>query len=216
MTPPFATDTDLLHWEPGLFIDAAAAAQTLLGGTGDLAGTLFTVASGSLGDAQIAPDHVIVLGVPIDGCFPVLKIESDTELTLSVLYDQLDPNSQEADPDPVSPGEGTDVPFHIRTFWPQRQAVSDQILQAAGIKHEEIGTIANPEILRRPCVLGTLQMIFTALATGESASVQLARAELYGRLYRRALRNAMVEIDTDADGIVDERRSLSVIQLRRR
>lgn len=210
---PFATDTDLLHWEPSLFIDAASAAQLLLTGTGTLSDSLFTIDSGSLESAQIKPDQVIVLPLPIDGCFPILKVESDTELTLSVLYDQLNPDEM---PDPVSPGEATGLEFHIRTFWPQRQAVSDQVLQASGIEPADVSQILNPRVLRRPCVLGTLEMIFSTLATGSDESEYFAnRARLYERLYQRALRNAQIEIDTDADGIIDERRALSVVRLRR-
>lgn len=212
---PFATDADLLHWEPSLFIDGAAAAQKLLSGTGSLEGTLFTLDSGSLEAAQIAPGHVIVLPTPIDGSFPILKVESDTTLTLSVLYDDLQPNLPEDSPDPVSPGEGTGLAFEIRTFWPQRKAISDRILQSAGAALE---TIVNPQVFRRPCVLGTLEMIFTALATtsADDQETLLNRAGLYERLFERALRNAMVEIDTDQDGIVDERRSLAVVRLNRR
>jgi hypothetical protein len=38
----FATDIDLLHWEPNILKDAAAVAQTILTGTGALSGTTFT------------------------------------------------------------------------------------------------------------------------------------------------------------------------------
>jgi hypothetical protein len=187
-----------------------------LSGTGTLAGTLFTIDSGSLEAAQIAPNHVIALAAPVDGCFPVLKIESDTSLTLSVMYDQLDPTFAEGSPEAVSPGEGTGLNFHIRTFWPQRMATSREILMAAGVAEADIGQITNPQALVRPCVLGTLFMIFTALASGaEDAAALLNRAQLYERLYQRAVRNTVIEIDSDGDGLVDERRSLAVVQLRR-
>ena len=38
---PFCNDIDLLHWEPNIFRDAAFASQTLMSGSGSLAGTAF-------------------------------------------------------------------------------------------------------------------------------------------------------------------------------
>ena len=42
----FCNDIDLLHWEPNILRDAAFASQTLISGTGDLAGSTFTIPSG--------------------------------------------------------------------------------------------------------------------------------------------------------------------------
>ena len=42
-----------------------------------------------------------------------------------------------------------------------------------------------------------------------------AGAQLYERLFRRAMRGATLELDLDGDGVVDERRAMSAIQLRR-
>lgn len=213
---PFATDADLLHWEPGIFIDGASVSQTLMSGTGALAGTTFTIAEGSFEDAHIDRGHVVVLDAPVAGSFPVFKVNSPTELLLTVLYDDLHPSAQEEDPDPISPGEGTGLNYRIRTFSPQRQSVSEQLLQAAGVKSEEVSTIINPQVFRRPCVLGTLQMIYIALAANaDDPTPLLVRAELFERLYQRAIRAAVVEIDTDNDGAGDEDRELSVARLRR-
>src|SRR5437764_14839643 len=83
----YCTDVDLLHWEPNIFRDALFASQLLLSGTGNLAGTTFTLASGSLVDAHVVPDEVIVLTGAVAGSFPVVSIDSATQLTLSVLHD---------------------------------------------------------------------------------------------------------------------------------
>lgn len=210
----FANDIDLLHWEPNILVDASAVAQTLLAGSGDLAGTTFTLSSGSLVDARISPGMVIWLGPPIGGCFPIVAVNSASELTLSVLYDQLYPD--EGQPQPLSPGSGSGISYAIRTFWPQRRIVSELLLHVAGIRPEHKSTIVNPDSLRRPCALGALQMIYTALAaaSAEPASL-LVRAELYQRLYRRALRATAIELDSDNDGRPDVRRLLNVLQLQR-
>ena len=88
----FASDIDLLHWEPRLFCDtnASAVAQLLLSGSGTLAGTTFTIDSGSLIDSNVTSDYVIALSGSVAGSFPIVAVNSATQLTLSVLYDDLD------------------------------------------------------------------------------------------------------------------------------
>src|SRR5690348_4588329 len=123
---PFCTDTDLLHWEPGLLRSAAFVSQTLMSGSGDLSGTMFTIASGSFVSSHIAANQVIALDGSINGCFPIVSVDSATQLTLSVLYDQLFDENPEASPIVSSTG----IPFTIRTFWPQRIVISEMLLQA--------------------------------------------------------------------------------------
>ncbi|HEV2294580.1 MAG TPA: hypothetical protein VGR35_12055 [Tepidisphaeraceae bacterium] len=76
--------------------------------------------------------------------------------------------------------------------------------------------MTNPIALKKPAVLGTLQMIYSALAAAAATPQTLAtRAELYERLYRRALRNTVVELDLNGDGEADTVRPLNVMQLQR-
>jgi len=212
----FCKDVDLLHWEPNLFRDAAFASQALMGGTGDLAGTTFTVSAGSLAASHVVAGGVIVLSGSVAGSFPIVSIDSATQLTLSVLYDQLYPDEGAGTASPVGTAAG--LTFSVRTFWAQRKVVSDLLLQAAGIVPgtEEAATasVLNPEALRRACVLGTLQMIYNALAAvgGEAAAELGVRSDLYERLYRRAVRQAKVELDLDGDGVRDVRRVLDVVR----
>src|SRR5688572_17776551 len=121
----FCTDTDLLNWEPNLPKEASFAAQTLISGQGDLAGTVFTIGAGSLTDAHVEVGQVLVLSGLIEGCFPIVAVNSATGLVVSTLYD--DP---ETELDGVI-GTATGLGFAIRTFWPQRKVVSDLLLQAA-------------------------------------------------------------------------------------
>jgi len=213
---PFATDINLLHWEPQLFGDGAAAAvaQLLLSGTGTLAGTTFTISGGSLIDSHISSEYVIALSGSVIGSFPIVAVNSATELILSVLYDDLNPDDAEGS---ASLSEsGSDVGFSIRTFWPQRLTVSEQLVRSAGLEPADASKILNPVVLERPCALGTLQMIYAAMAaSAEDPTALLTRAGMYERLYARALRAALVEIDLNGDGTADTRRSLSVVDLRR-
>lgn len=214
MSTTFCTDIDLLHWEPNVLRDAQLASQTLLAGTGDLAGTAFTITAGSLEDAHVDADQVIVLAGSISGCFPIVKIDSPTQLTLSVLYDGLFPGDPESEAEASPVSTVSDVPFTVRTFWAQRSIVSEFLLQAGSVS--DPATILNPGALRRPCALGTLQMIYSALAAAaEDATDLTVRADLYERLYRRALRATRLEIDTNGDGDVDHVRELSILEFRR-
>ena len=86
-----------------------------------------------------------------------------------------------------------------------------------GAADEQAMTILNPKALKRPCVLGTLQMIYSAMAAVAADPAELrVRADLYERLYRRALRSARIEIDTNGDGEADGRRALNMLSLARR
>ncbi|HEY7087650.1 MAG TPA: hypothetical protein VH518_06140 [Tepidisphaeraceae bacterium] len=210
----FATDINLLHWEPNLLKDASAVAQTLLSGTGTLSGTTFTIDAGSLSSANVSDEYAIVIADPIGGTFPIVSVNTSTTLTLSVLYDQLFPD--EGDVEPFVSGSGSALGYTIRTFWPQRRVVSELLLQAAGLRLDQAPLIQNPEALQRPCTLGALHMIYTALAAAAAEPAdQLIRAELYEKLYRRALKAAVVDLDLDGDGIIDTTRRLGVLELQR-
>ncbi len=212
----FCTDTDLLHWEPNILKDAAFASQTLIAGTGNLAGTVFTISAGSLIATHIQAGQVIAFTGSYIGCFPIVSIDSATQLTLSVLYDGLFPQTGSAVP---SPSSGAAAPsYAIRTFWAQRRIVSDVIQQAAGLNSGELAAavILNSQELKRACALGTLQMIYSALAAASTSPGALnARADLYEKLYRRALRSAKVELDLNGDGRIDTIRALNILELAR-
>jgi hypothetical protein len=213
----FCNDIDLLHWEPNILRDAAFASQTLISGTGNLAGSAFTIASGSFLTAHVAQDQVIVLTGATSGSYPIVSVDSATQLTLSVLYDGLFPTS--GDPVPSPPGTANGLEYVIRTFWPQRRIVSELLLQAAGIDPSDPDAehkIMNPDALHRPCTLGTLHLIHSALAAAATEPEQLnKRATLYENLYRSALRAATVKLDLDLDGRLDTLRRLNVMNLER-
>jgi hypothetical protein len=209
---PFCTDVDLLHWEPALLRTASFVSQTLMSGTGSLAGTTFTITSGSFTAAHVEADQAISLDGTIGGSFPIVSVDSSTQLTLSVLYDQLFDENPEASPITSAP----DLPFTVRTFWPQRRVVSEMLISASSISIDDDSQISNRDALKRPCVLGTIQMIYSALAAAASDPANLlARADLYERLYRRALRNTRVELDLDGDGNADTVRVLNIVELKR-
>jgi hypothetical protein len=207
----FCTDLDLLHWEPTLFKDASFVSQTLLSTTADLDGTILTLPDGLVGSADEIEGEVVYIGGSVDGCFPIASIDSATQLTISVLYDKLFDETPQ--PRRVA-GGASGVVATIRTFWPQRKIVSDLMLGLLDVPIDKPQRVLNPVALRRACVLGTLQMIYAAIsATSEDASAARVRADLYERLYRRALRSARIELDLDDDGEADCRRTLASLKL---
>ena len=213
----FCNDIDLLHWEPNILRDAAFASQTLISGSGNLAGSTFTIASGSFLTAHVAKDQVIILTGATAGSYPIVSVDSATQLTLSVLYDGLFPTS--GDPTPAPPGTANGLAYVIRTFWPQRRIVSELLLQAAGLDPSDPDAeqkILNPDALRKPCTLGTLHLIHSALAAAATEPENLnLRTDLYEKLYRRALRAATVKLDLNLDGRIDALRRLNVMDLER-
>jgi hypothetical protein len=212
----YCTDVDLLHWEPNLLKDAAFASQTLIAGTANLAGTTLTITSGSLSDAHVEANEVVVLSGSVAGSFPVVSVDSATVMTISVLYDKLFPFSDDDAVIPSPVGTASGLSYVVRTFWPQRRIVSELLDRASGIDPEsaDAPTVLNPQALKRACTLGTLQMIYNALAAASGAPESYkVRADMYENLYRRAMRSARVELDLNGDGVADCRRDLGVLQI---
>lgn len=198
----YCTDIDLLKWEPNLFRDVSFAGQKLLAGTGTLAGTSFALSTGSFLSSHVAEGMVIVLDGTVKGSYPIVRVEDVMLLTLTVLYDGILPSPA---------GQADAVPFSIHTFSPQAQLVSAMLDFAAGV--DEKGAILNPAVLRRACILGTLQLIYNALAaSGQETTRNSARADLYQRLYRRAVNEARVEVDPDGLG---QRKVVRALNVRR-
>jgi hypothetical protein len=216
----FCKDLDLLYWEPGVLKDATFASQVLTGGTGDLSGNLFTLTTGPTFTGQnVEAGQVMVLSGSIAGCYPIAQVLSTIQVRITPLYAELFPD-EGSPPAPLTVGTATGLTYAVRSFWAQRKVVSDLLSQALGIvpgtEDEEAVTILNPEALKTACVLGTLQMIYSGIAAAAADPAKFAtRADLYERLYRRALRQAKVDLDTDGDGRANVRRTLGVVNLAR-
>lgn len=210
----FCNDVDLLYWEPDLFKEAAFASQLLFSGTGDLTnGTILVTAGGTLTSHKIAAGQVVIAGAPVNGCLAITGKLGEVYLLVSAIHANLFPDSGPA-PDAVTAPDASAIAFTIRTFYPQRQIVSDLLMSAIGVEVDS--AIINPAALRRACALGALQMIYSAVAAAAAEPARYeVRADLYERLYRRALRNAHVELDLNGDGRADTRRSPGLLVLNR-
>ncbi len=216
----FATDTDLLTFEPDIARIASFVSQTLLTGTGALTGSTLIIASGSLFSAGVLAGQLIVLNEPILGTFPILEVPDATTLIVSSMHRSI--TDDPAVPRPPARPAGTEedeITFHVRTFWAQRSTATDLILHSAGIESGDrttVDAIIPSKALSRACALASLHMIFSALATtSEDSAALLNRASTYFREFRRALRGLRIEIDTDNDGKSEVVRSLSVLSTHR-
>ena len=212
----YCTDTDLLRWEPTLFAEAAFASQTLLSADCTLLGTTLTLSGGASFEAsRVRAGHVATItSSAAIGCYPIISIDAATAGTISILHEGLN-----ASPPLTAPVTGEAIATHVvvRTFSPQRQIVSELLTWMSGIRPGTAARVMNADVLRRPCALGTLHMIYNAMAaaaTGDSADL-IVRAELYERLYRRSLRSVVVELDLDGDGRADSQRALRLVQFAR-
>lgn len=204
---PFCTDIDLLSYEPAIGSVAAIASQTLIRGTADLSGSTLTIASGSLVSSHVTADMIVALDGSVAGCFAIVSVDSATTMTISPLHEDL--------PTALPVGSAAGLTFAVRTFWPQRQIVSEMLLAASGV--ESADSIVNAQSLRRCAILGTLHMIYSAMESVDpsEASHSVSR-ERYARAFRSAMRSVTVEIDLNDDGRVDCTRKLSVVELARR
>jgi hypothetical protein len=215
----FCNDVDLLYWEPDVLKEAAFASQTIGVGAGAVSGTTFSMTSSSptFIEQKVAPGQVIVLSGALAGCYAITGVTGAYVLEISALYDDLFPDSGPP-PAPVGLGVASGLGYAIRTFFAQRKVVSDLLLQSVGIvpgsAQAQTAAVLNPSVLRRACVLGTLQMIYSAIAAAASEPAAFTvRAELYERLYRRSLLSAQVDLDLDGDGRADARRSPGLVRM---
>ena len=208
----FATDRDLLAFEPTLFRDVMWISQRLVDGMATISSSVLTMSSAdaAFDAAGVTAGHVVFInGVS----YEVLERLSSTQLRLSR---------------PRPTADGVQIPVanigaataaRVATFAPQLAHVHDQLLRMLGIEPGEASApgppaeadITNPEALMRAECLGALHLIFAAagaLAPADSPTNQ--RAEFYRMRYAQERERAAAEIDLDGDGQPDAIRSLNV------
>jgi hypothetical protein len=208
---PFATDRDLLMFEPNLFNDVAFAAQQRVSVTdGVVAGTTLTSASADFEAAQLdAGGVVLVADEPLE---VVARTDANT-LTVSKLR-------ADADDDAIPPAAGSDLTVVAQSFAPQIALAHDALLRLLDLPPEDSdddldsSSVLSLPLMRQLEAMAVLQMIYTAAATPGSDNTELIRrAELYADRFAALLERATVLIDVDADGDADERRQPGVASL---
>jgi hypothetical protein len=208
----FATDRDLIIFEPNLFRDVAFASQRLVkAGDGEVAGTTLTSASSDFEVAGVEEGHIVLLDrLPVE----VIERLSPTELTVSLLRPL-------SDGDPIPPPPGTDHPIEVLTFAPQIEVVHRQVLRTLGIEPDEDGFLGTPgvenlvnvEEITKVEALGALDLIFTGAASliGEQGTLW-TKAQMYRQRFASARQWARGRFDLDGDGVADTVRFMNVVQ----
>lgn len=212
----FASDRDLLMYEPRLFLDAVWVGQRLFSGTGLVVSGVLAASGALFTTIGIAPGNVVNYK---DASYEVVQVLGATQLGLSV------PRASAEDPVILAP-DSASTSVSIYTFRHQLLIVHEQILRMIGIEPELVAqpgetlvtesSIVNPTALRRLEALGALHLVFAAAsasgAVGEG-SVFSEKAAMYRERFAAERERVSVLIDTDGDGRADATRRPTVMHL---
>lgn len=211
----FASDRDLLVYEPRLFDEVAFASQTVASwSSGEIASDGLTLALAGVDLAALGVDAGWV--VVIDGvAAEVLGRVDATTLTVS----RVRASAGDA-PMPLVAGKGLSV--RIATFRPQIGVVHEQVLASLGVGSAAGGaldesSIVNAAALKRVESFGALYLVFSgAAALVGYDSVLWQKAQMYLARYGSERVRVSALVDTDGDGVADATRRMNVMQLVRR
>ncbi|MFT3687065.1 MAG: hypothetical protein QM783_19440 [Phycisphaerales bacterium] len=214
----FATDLDLLTFDPALFGDVTWIAQRLLSASGTLSGTTLTITTADLAAQGVDAGCVVLMsGVPLE----VVERLSTTTLRVSLI--------RWGRAGPVIPPVGlTAGPCEVRTFRPQIALAHRQVLRLLGLADIDADTggqvgqtlsdtrVTNPGALSMLEALCALNIIYAAAATGAPANSPIAdKARQFAARAAAERTRIAALIDTNGDGTPDATRRPSVIPLLR-
>jgi hypothetical protein len=211
----FATDRDLLAFEPNLFRDVMWVSQRLVDGQGTISGSVLTMSSADAGfdAAGVEEGHVVFIN---GAAYEVLERLSSTQVRLSR---------------PRASADGAQIPVaniasaaaaRVATFAPQIATVHAQVVRMLGIEPGQASTpghpaetdVTNPAAFTRVECLGALHLIYAAagsLTSPDSPTNQ--RSEFYRMRFAQERTRVTAEIDLDGDGRPDAVRKLNVVQM---
>lgn len=212
----FATDRDLLVFEPRLFNELGFGAQRVADAAGagslDASGSTLTLTGGRFNDWGVSTGWVVLVN---DAPLEVVTRFNQTQLYVSRLREDT---TQAVIP--AAQGAGLNV--RVSTFRPQIALIHDMLLRSLGIEPGAAAApgvltdsaVTNPRALVRAECLGTLHLLFAASApiAGES-SIAWAKARSYAERFDQERRRLRAEIDTTGDGSPDALRRPNVERL---
>ena len=209
----FSTDRDLLLYEPTLFSDIPWISQQRLSVTdAEVTGTTLTSAEADFDETQIDAGAVVLVNkTPLE---VVSRVDAMT-LTVSAL------RSRTTDP-AIAPGDAASASVVVRTFAPQAELVCGSLLRMLGLDSEDpvqpldAEAVVSLSLMARLETLGTLERVFSSAAalTGDNEALLFKAAEYRRRLLGAASRSP-VQIDTNGDGLPDEKRYIGLCRLSR-
>jgi hypothetical protein len=204
----FSTDRDLLAIEPAVFEDVPFTAQKRLRvADASVSGTTVTSASADFVAAQVdAGSVVLIAGL----AFEVLSRTDANTIEVSL------PRTHKTDLG-IPGGDGAELELIVRTFAPQAELVHDSLLRLIGIDPEDAdaelteSAVLSVALMARIEALGTLELVYAGAASlvGDNDTL-LMKAGEYRRRFRQACAGAVVSLDTDGDGLADQRLPLAI------
>jgi hypothetical protein len=203
----FASDADLLGYEPNVFVELPFPSQRRLRVT-DAALSGAMVASATGGFEGLAADAVVVLEVSAaeKSSHAIASVEDDNTLTLGSV------------PGGLSETEG--LTLEVRTLRPQMEKVHERLMRAIGVDVDDPeetlteASVVSVQLMRRLEALGTLGRAYAAGMAMVGKNEGLAsKSDQYLKRFRRAIRGARVLIDADGDGRAERWRTPGVSRL---
>lgn len=204
----FSTDRDLLLYEPTLFNDVPWVSQQRLSVTdGDIVGTTLMSAQADFESAQVDTGSVVLVNK-----LPLEVIARQDAMTLTVSL----PRTRTTDA-AIPPGDVSAGTVVVRTFMPQAELVCGSLLRMLGLDSDDpdlpldADAVVSLSLMARLEALGTLERVFSSAAalTGDNDGLLFKAAEYRRRLSEAATRSA-VQIDTNGDGLPDEKRYIGL------
>ena len=209
----FSTDRDLLLYEPTLFNDVPWVSQQRLSvNDGEVSGTTLTSVEANFELAQVDAGSVLLIDkLPVE---VVARVDAMT-LTVSL------PRARTSDA-AIPPGDGTSMAVIARTFAPQAELVCSSLLRMLGLDSEDpeqplgADAVVSLSLMARLESLATLERVFSSAAalTGNNDGL-LFKAAAYRRQLLEAASRSPVQVDTNADGLPDEKRYVGLSRLMR-
>jgi hypothetical protein len=210
----FSTDRDLLMLDPGVFRDVPFAGQQRLRVTDAVvSGVTLTSATADFAAAAVDVGCVgLLAGVPVE---VIARVDAHT-LTVSL------PRPRLTD-DAIPPGAVTDADMTLRTFAPQAAIVHLALLQRLGIDPDDArdgaiteDAVVSLSVMAQLEALGVLAHIHSAAVAivGDNAAL-LQKAHDYRQRFASALRQSIILIDLNGDGVADAQRRFDTGQLQR-
>jgi len=212
----FSNDADILKYEPMLFGELHLPGQVLTAGTGGtLTGTTFTESNAGFVAAQVSAGGVIYLQSvdgTLDGTFEIVKVDSATQLTISVIR-------ADSDDELIAPPSATDISYRISTFKPQASEAAFQLTEYFGIKpgnpasNIDVQDVLDTNVLRTASVFAVISSVYAILASKAEDENFWKKSMHYKTLFEKARQRCRLSIDVGSDKVADITKLGSSIRL---
>jgi len=212
----FSSDVDILKYEPILFGELQLPLQVPASGTGaTLAGTTLTALDVNFLNPGVSAGGVVYLRSAdglLDGAFEVASVDSETQLTVSVL------RSDAAD-DPIAPPAADNVTYRVVTYEPQAVDAAFDLTQYFGIQPGNpnsaitVDDVVDLEGLRRASAFAVISSVYATWAGQTDSGTFWQKSVHYRQLAEDARQRCHLSVDLGSDGVADITRVGGAIRL---